>query len=375
MKILIDAHLSENKITGIGRYLNCLIKEILNIDKKNKYIILLNNQINQKHPLNNITSPNVTKKTVMLKGPSLQQNLTISSIVRKYKPDVYHHPHFDLPFLIHIPSVITVHDLKYIKHAEFFSKKQKIKSMYIKLMLQSAVKRASKVIAVSEHTKNDLIDLYRIQAEKIDVIYHGYKKFNQNENEKGILNKSKIKKPYILFVGERRPHKNIENLIYAFHKLTKKECNDLQLVIVGKKYTHYKKPEQLIDRLKLKDKIILTDSITDAELVQLYKNSELFILPSFYEGFGMPILEAMSFGVPVLGSNTTSIPEIISKAGLLFNPHNIDEIKKNMEKVLKNRKIRNTLIEKGKKRVKEFSWDSAASQTLEVYRQVAAANK
>ena len=101
----------------------------------------------------------------------------------------------------------------------------------------------------------------------------------------------------------------------------------------------------------------------------------MFVLPSFYEGFGMPILEAMSLGVPVLGSNVTSIPEIIGEAGLLFNPHNANEIAKNMEKVLKNRKIRNTLIEKGKKRVKEFNWDLAASQTLKVYHQVAATHK
>ncbi len=367
MKILIDAHLSENKITGIGRYLNCLIKELLNLDKTNKYIILLNNQINKSHPLKTITASNVTKQTVTFKGPSFQQNLTIPRIIKEYKPDVYHHPHFDLPFLIHIPAVITIHDLKYIKHPEFFSKQQKLKSMYMKLMLQSAVKRASKIIAVSEHTKNDLIDLYHIQSEKIDVIYHGYKKFNQQEKEIGILYKSKIKKPYILFVGERRPHKNIENLIYAFHKIINKNYSSFMLVIVGKKYAHYQKPEKLIDRLKLRDKIILTDSITDAELVQLYKNSALFILPSLYEGFGFPVLEAMNYGVPVLGSNTTSIPEIIGNAGILFNPHNIDEIAENMENVLKNKKIRHTLIKKGEKRVNKFNWELTASKTLELY--------
>ena len=372
MKILIDAHLSENKITGIGRYLNCLIEGVMNRDKKNEYLILINNQLDKNHPLKIIQSPNVKKIIVNLKGPTFKQNFTIHTILKKYNPDVYHHPHFDLPYFINIPSVITVHDLKYITHPEFFSNKQKIKSTYMKLRLQSAAKRAHKIITVSNHSKKDLITFCNIPENKIRVIYHGYKRFLVEENEHHISKDLNIQKPYILFVGERRPHKNMENLILAFSKLIKQNHNDIQLVIVGKKYADYSKPEKMISSLRLNKKVILTDAISDTGLAYLYKNTEMFVLPSFYEGFGMPILEAMSFGVPVLGSNTTSIPEVIGEAGILFNPHDPNEIAKNMEKVLKNRKIRNTLIEKGKKRVKEFSWDSAASQTLELYHLLAA---
>ncbi|MEJ2627861.1 MAG: glycosyltransferase family 1 protein, partial [bacterium] len=238
--------------------------------------------------------------------------------------------------------------------------------------LQSAAKRAHKIITVSNHSKKDLITFCNIPENKIRVIYHGYKRFLVEENEHHISKDLNIQKPYILFVGERRPHKNMENLILAFSKLIKQNHNDIQLVIVGKKYADYSKPEKMISSLRLNKKVILTDAISDTGLAYLYKNTEMFVLPSFYEGFGMPILEAMSFGVPVLGSNTTSIPEVIGEAGILFNPHDPNEIAKNMEKVLKNRKIRNTLIEKGKKRVKEFSWDSAASQTLELYHLLAA---
>lgn len=375
MKILIDAHLSENKITGIGRYLNCLISELTNLDLSNEYIILINNHIKEDHPLKTIQSPNIKTITVNLKGPTFKQNVIIPGILKKHNPDVYHHPHFDLPFFINTPSVITVHDLKYIKHPEFFSKKQKLKSTYMKLMLKSTLGSAAKIVTVSENTKKDLIALYNLEPEKIQVIYHGYKQFYLQGFEENSLEKLGIRNPYILFVGERRPHKNIENLILAFHKfITTKNCG-IQLVIVGKKYADYTKPEQLIKNLQLQDKVILTDSISDVKLAHLYTNAAMFILPSLYEGFGMPLLEAMNCGVPVLGSNTTSIPEIIKDAGLLFNPQNIDEITKNMGKVLKNKKIRNTLIEKGYKRIKEFSWKKAASQTLEMYHQVAAVRK
>ena len=167
MKILIDAHLSEDKITGIGRYLNGLICALSEQDKNDEIILLVSKNISQDHPLNKIHSHYVKKIEVPYQGPSLKQHFQIPRIVSMLKPDIYHHPHFDLPLYVNAPSIVTIHDLKYIQQPRFFPSKGKLKSTYMKYMLSSSVKRSQKIIAVSQFTKNDLVNLFQIPEEKV----------------------------------------------------------------------------------------------------------------------------------------------------------------------------------------------------------------
>ncbi len=374
MKILFDAHLSENKITGSGRYINGLILALLEQDKTNEYFLLVNNSIKSDHPLSQIESSKLTKIPIDLTGPSLRQHILIPKLLNKLKPDVYHHPHFDLPLFHKTPSVVTIHDLKYIRNPHFFPELCGVKRWYMKTMIAQSVKRARKIITVSNSTKLDLIDLFKISDEKIEVVYHGLEKNLQQEinikKRNQVLRKYGILDKFILFVGERRPHKNIVNLITAF-KLAKNNLhNNVKLLIIGKSYSNYQEPEKEIKRHRLENEVIIADFVSDEELSIFYKTAEMLILPSYYEGFGFPLIEAMSCKIPVIAADNTSMPEIVGDAGLLINPDEPDDISEKIISVLKDNNLREKLIYKGLKNIERFTWEKAAQQTLQVYNQV-----
>jgi len=371
MRILIDAHLSENWLTGVGRYINELVKGLLTADRENEYIILVRDNLEPKHPLLQLDLPNLIRRKVNLYGLSLKQHYVIPDLIKYYQPDVYHHPQFYLPLGVHVPSIITVHDIIPFRHAEYFPKKAVFKRGYMRWMLQSALKRASKVIVISEATRQDIIDMFSAQSERIETVYHGISLNGHSVhlNSRDILKKYLVKKPYILFVGERRPHKNIPRLIEGFKKVTELAGDEIQLVIAGKARPDYKLPENIIKESNLESRILLLDFVEDDILKLLYKNAELFILPSLYEGFGMPLLEAMKFDLPVLGANISSMPEVIGDAGLLFDPLNTDDLAEKVVSVLQDYNLKQRLIEKGRKHIEKFTWEKAAVKTLRIYQQ------
>jgi len=372
MKILIDAHLSENKLTGIGRYLNGLITSLLKIDQNNEYFLLIREGIAPSHPLSKLEAGNLKKIPVHLRGVSPCQHIVIPKILSKVKPGIYHHPHFDLPLFQQYPSVITVHDVKYIRYPEYFSQKRHTKAIYMKKMLKSSLHRSKKVIAVSKSTKKDILELFDVNEDKIVVVHHGLtNRFTEeNHSDINVLKKYGIHSKFILFVGERRPHKNIVNLIKAFKILLNSVKEKLQLLIIGKGYSNYTEPEKIIVKENLNSKVVLTGFVPDNELQILYQEAEMLVLPSFYEGFGFPLIEAMTLKTPVLGSNRTSIPEIIGNAGLLFNPDNVDELATKMKLLIQNNTLKKKIITKGFQRAKQFTWQNVARQTLEIYKEV-----
>jgi glycosyltransferase involved in cell wall biosynthesis len=374
MKFLIDTHLSEDTLTGIGRYINELVTGLFKILNHNDLSLITNG-----YNVYNFNTIHLNKRCtcfpVYLHGLSIRQHIILPKIIHKIRPDVYHHPHFDLPFFQSVPSVITIHDLKYIRHPEFFSDLNLIKSLYMKSMMASSIKRAKRIIAVSKSTKHDIISTFNCDEKKINVIYHGRFNYHTKAIKEFDLCKLGITKPYILCVGERRPHKNIPNLIKAFIELNKHYKPDIQLVIVGKAYASYCEPEKIVQKNGLCDSVILTGYITDDLLDYLYKNAYLFVIPSLYEGFGFPILEAMNAGVPVVGSDRTSIPEIIGEAGLLFSPVDIDDMVNKIKLALTNKELRNRLKDLGLKRAGQFTWERTAKATMEVYQDVIESSK
>ena len=374
MKILIDTHLSDQTITGIGRYINELLTALLKIDTKNEYHILTHRCVDEDHPIGKLEAPNLMKTRVHFHGPSPMQHLRMHSIMKKISPDIYHHPHFDLPMGHRIPSIITIHDLKYIRHPEYFPGRSRMKTFYMKKMVHNALQRTDKVVADSESTKRDLTALFPVQEDKIVVIHLGLAPFSQREKDSNfddsILKKYGIKKKFILFVGERRPHKNIGSLIKAFKILRDSNKVKMRLVIVGKSYSNYREPEEIVDQEGLNEDVIFTDHLRDNELPTFYQNAAMLVLPSLYEGFGFPILEAMGCGIPVLGSNRTSIPEVMGDAGLLFKPHDVRDLALKMEKVLSDATLRRKMISRGLERAKQFRWENVALQTLNVYQDV-----
>jgi len=283
-------------------------------------------------------------------------------------PDVLFIPAHALPIFCRSKKVITIHDLGFKRFKRVYSFFQRIYAYFVHWW---ANKKADKIIVPSDFTKKELIQLYHTKEEKIRVIHEGYDKkiFNLNENQEKInqlFKKYKIKKPYFLFVGRLEKKKNIINLIKAYSKLFNSEFKTSlpKLVLIGDPGFDYQ--EIALEIKKLKSLICQIGYIQVDELVHFYHGAEAFIFPSLYEGFGLPILEAMACGTPVIISNAGSIPEIGNEAVLYFNPNKIEEIANSLKRFLTDQSLKYQLRKKGLKNIKKYSWQKCAEETIKV---------
>ncbi len=371
MKIVIDGRMYGE--SGIGRYIRNLLHHLQIIDTKNDYSILLT-----KKNYNEISLRKNFKKILADFGwYSITEQIKLLGLLRSLKADLVHFPHFNTPFFYKGKYIVTIHDLI---HQHFSMKRvtthdpitYKIKQTGYKMIFKNAISSSINILVPSKFVKDLLIDEWQVDSKKITVTQEAVDdkitKLNQESRIKNqaVLKKYKINPPYIFYVGNAHPHKNIEGLIKAFLML-KKNYKYLQLVLSG--HDHYfwqqiKKDHQYKD-------IIYTGWVSDGQLVALYKNAKCFVLPSFEEGFGLPILEAMACGCPVVSSNAGALTEVGGDAAIYFDPKDrIDMISK-INRVLRSEKLRKDLIKKGSKRVKLFSWGRLAKKTQEVYEQCA----
>ncbi len=374
MNVLIDSRLVINKTTGIGSYLSNLIESILNMDKENKYILLLKSKLFHGHKIRKIEDSNLLKKYVDIPEVSLSQHVRVPLALQKESFDIYHYPHFDLPIFQRYNSVVTIHDLKYIIAPEFFPDFGLAKKMYMDFFYKSSLRKAKEIIVVSESTRNDLISKFNADETKINVIpLASETKFSIFENKNEIKNKLKkigINFKYFLFVGERRPHKNLVRVIEAFHIFKKRTSSKHKLIIIGKSYANYTLPEEKTVQLNIENDVIFAGFVPDDLLPIYYQGAEGLVFASLYEGFGIPILEAMSCGIPVITSKISSMPEVAGDAALLVNPESVDDIANNMERIYSDSTLKSELIKCGKIRAKKYSWEKTAEKTLAVYEKV-----
>ncbi len=362
MKTLIDMRFLSVPGTGIASYSEGLISGLEKNENlsKDEFIFLIPQGFEVKNPYIKLETSNIPVVKI-------QQHILMPFYLSKIRPDVYHYPHFDLPFGFNIPSVITIHDLKYIKIPELFYRKARAKSLLMKTLMKNSIRRVRKVITVSKSSKEDIINVFNVSPDKIEVIYEACDPFYRTVpgSASFIYKKYDIRLPFILFVGEIRPHKNLNNLLRAFRQV---KYRDYYLIIVGKTYRNYREPLGLIEKLGLQDRVRYLMFISKEDLVHLYNAATAFILPSLYEGFGLPVLEAMACGTPVITSNVSSLPEIAGNAALLIDPYDIDSITDAINRVLGSTSLEQTLKERGLKRVQEFSWSTTVRETIEVYK-------
>lgn len=312
------------------------------------------------HPLN------LTEETPYFKYQVVPGNFLWSQIflpIRLYryeKIDIFFSPAHYLPRFCPVPSVVTIHDLSFHYFPNDFLKKDLYQ---LKNWTAYSLNKAVKIIAVSKTTKKDIIKQYNLPEEKISVVYNGFEKKPLGKIEKFKLDVED--KPYILYVGTIQPRKNIEVLLDAFSKF-KQLYPGFQLIIAGKKGWLYEDTFQKTVDLGLEDDVFFTDFITDNQLIFLYKNAFCLVLPSFYEGFGIPVLEAMNFGCPVISSFASSLPEVGQDACLYFDPNNSYDLVEKLKLIKEDKKVALELINKGKKRIKDFSWEKCGEQTLKI---------
>ena len=283
--------------------------------------------------------------------------------------NILHVPHYNIPIFYKGNLVTTIHDITHILFPEYLPNKFAL--YYAKFMISRAVKRSEYILTVSENTKKDLIKYFNADPNKIVITYNGVdKKFRCKEKSEYEYLYSKYRidrnKKILLYVGNKKPHKNIAKLIKAMSLLENKE--NYTLVLSGKGFEGYNELENLSDKLGLNELIIHTGIVSDEELVDLYNLADLFVFPSLYEGFGIPLLESMACGTPVICSNSSSLPEVVGDAALMFDPNDEVELARSIEGVLSNKQLYKELIEKGYKRVRKFTWEDCRRKTEEVYK-------
>ncbi len=289
------------------------------------------------------------------------------------KSDIYHFFNFIVPPRIKGKVITTIHDMTYELYPETMDKRNLKR---IKEDIQYSVNRSDKIITVSESSKKDIIKFLNIDKSKIEVVYNGveYDRFNKyySEDEKSKVRvKYNLPENYILYMGTLEPRKNIESIVEAFSLLKKESTlsnKNIKLVIAGKKGWLFENIFNLVNKLNLKDEVIFTDYIDENDKSIIYNMGSLFIFPSLYEGFGIPVLEAMASSVPVITSNVSSLPEVAGDAAILVAPKDIKSIAKYMEKILADEELNKNLVEKGHEQAKKFTWESSAEKLVNIYR-------
>lgn len=366
----IDARMYGYAQTGIGNYIRHLIGCIFEFDKENNYVVFL---LPEEFDNFILPSERIKKIQTSSRWYGWKEQLILPVQVYKENLDLMHFTHFNSPILYFGKSITTIHDI-----TPFFFPGHKMKSLARKIgfraVFYSSVKKASKVIAVSENTKKDIVKYFGLDEKKISVVYEGVD--GQFSSEKDFLkidalkNKYSLKKPFIFYTGVWRNHKNLVGLIKAFSILKKKHKMDFDLVLGGKEDPYYPEVRQIWHKLGLEKDIKRVGFIDQEELPVFYNAASLFVIPSFYEGFGLIGLESFASGTPVVSSSRTSLPEVLGDAVIYFNPNNHEEMAEKMRLVLTDKKLYNELMEKGLERVKKYSWEKMGKETLEIYKKI-----
>jgi len=317
MRIGIDARFFGVRRKGLGRYTQKLVENLELVDEKNEYFIFLRAENFDEYAPRNA---NFKKVLADYRWYTFKEQLKLPRLLKSYKLDLVHFPHFNVPLFYLGKFVVTVHDLILLRfptarnttlHSVFYW----FKFLVYRLVINSALRRSSRLITVSKFTKKDILEQYKtLPNEKIIVTYEAAEKFcmlSPNKDEE-ILSRYGIIKPYIMYVGNAYPHKNLENLVYAF-RILQKSKPDLQLVFVGKEDYFYNRLKNLVAEQKI-SRIVFAGYVPDHDLDILFHNTEAYVFPSLYEGFGLPPLEAMAKGAPVVSSDHPCMREILENS-------------------------------------------------------------
>ena len=372
-RIGIDARFYGPVGKGLGRYTQEIVDRVIELDKDNEYVVFLR----QENFFNfNSTNSKVKKVLADVRWYTLAEQIMMPYYISKEKIDLMHYPHFNVPIFSSVPFVVTIHDLILVRYPTRRASTLNlftywIKNFAYKCVIRSAVKKAKKIIAVSEFTKKDLIDLFLIKNEKIQVTYEGVADSinGGHDDDKKVILGYNIHSPYLLYVGNVYPHKNIEGLFKIFPKI-KEKFPEISLVLVGKEDYFYQRLKKIASSLISYKSIIFAGYVPDKELESFYRQASLYVFPSLYEGFGLPPLEAMAKGLPVVSSDRGSMKEILGDAVKYFDPENEEDMITKILQVLSDNELRNDLVSKGYEQVKKFSWEKCAKETLLIYTQI-----
>lgn len=371
MRIAIDAHSVGAKLAGNESYAVNLIEALAQIDSVNDYklyvtTVAARDRFHQRWP-------NFKVHTTLPHTPLIRIPLTLSAELRRHPVDVLH-VQFTAPPFCPCPVVVSVHDLSFEHLPHTFRRRSRTQ---LRLTVRHSARRADRILTLSEHTRRDVIETYKIDPAKIIAIPLAapdhFGPVTDDKELQRVRHIYGIDGDYVLSVGSIQPRKNLARLIEAYAALRSSHTENRfpKLVIVGKKGWLYDETLRTLETTGVKDSIVLTGYVPDSDLPALYSGALCFVYPSYFEGFGLPPLEAMKCGTPVLVGNTTSLPEVVGDAGLKVDPFDVAAIAGGIGELINNSQLRRELSTKGLERARLFDWQTTARQTLKVYEEVA----
>lgn len=359
---------------GIGTYVRHLVRGLAAIDSENRYVLLIRPQ-DREH----LTQLPDNFRLAVQRAPvySLRELVTLSWQLHGLKLDLYHATHYVLPAVVPPKLVVTIHDIIHLLYPEFLP--NRLAFLYAQRMIHSSLTRGDRILAVSQNTRSDLMEYFQVDGKKIRVVYNGvedrFRRRLPDAERERVLRELGLTRPYLLFVGNPKPHKNLDNVVQAYAKARAASGFDSPLVCVGHRDGSLAKIRQRAEYLGVADQVIFVGHVADDKLPAIYQGAVLFLYPTLYEGFGLPVVEAMASGVPVITSNTSALKEIAEGYAHLVDPLDVDGMARAIGHCLEDAEHRMALARLGLKRAENFQWEKTARETLEVYRSVLAGEK
>ena len=373
MRIGIDYTPALRQRAGVGRYTRGLVRALAAIDQRNEYVLLaaaggLEMAAERPLPGDNFRERRIplSDHFLTILWHRLRLPLPVEFLIGRI--DVFHSTDFVLPPLWHGHSLVTVHDLSFIRHPECADRDLR---EYLCQVVPRSVRRADIVLADSQSTKRDIVELLGVDPAKVRVVYAGvddrFIPIEEEEKQREVRDKYRLDFPFVLNLSTLEPRKNQVRLIEAYGLLSERKAIPQRLVLAGGKGWLYKGIFRRVEELKLTDRVYFPGFIPEEDLPTLYSLADVFVFPSLYEGFGLPPLEAMACGTPVVASDVASLPEMIEEAGILVPPDDVEALASAIELLLEDEDLRKDLIAKGLLRARSFSWERAAEGLLEIY--------
>jgi glycosyltransferase involved in cell wall biosynthesis len=368
VRIAIDARKLHD--FGIGTYIRNLLKHLGAFDHDSEYVVLCRPQDGETVRQ---MAPNFTPVAEKARPYSIREQIALPVRLLTARVDLFHAPHYVLPPLVPCRSIVTIHDCIHLMFPQYLP--NRLAYVYARASLSAAAARAARILTVSETSKSDILRYCNVPADRIIVIPNAIDDRlatpPREEDIQRTRERYQLDGPFALYVGSIKPHKNLERLIEAFHLVRGEGFDQLKLLIIGDQIIKFPRLRRAVDRYKLHKHVRFLGFVGDDTLAALYRLATVFVFPSLYEGFGLPPLEAMASGTPVVTSNVSSLPEVVGDAAVLVDPYSARSIADGIQRVLVDPDLRETLRVRGLERARAFSWEASVRRTLDVYREVA----
>ncbi len=371
MRIGIDARKLHD--FGIGTYIRNLLRQLARLDRDTEFVLLC-----RPDDVGSLTSlGNNFRAIAETSGNySIAEQLRIPIALQREGVTLFHAPHYVLPPLVRCQSVVTIHDCIHLMFPQYLPNRMAL--AYARTSIRLAARRATRVLTVSESSKRDILRFVDTEPDKIDVIYNAFdERFGVEPREEDVVRvreRYQLHDEFVLYAGNVKPHKNLERLIDAFDRVRRRGLDHLKLVIIGDEISKYASLRRAVHKHQLHKYVRFLGFLPEETLAVMYRLAGVFVFPSLYEGFGLPPLEAMASGTPVVTSNVSSLPEVAGDAAMLVDPYDPDSIATGIERVLTDERVRGDLRRKGIARARQFSWEQSVKRVREIYGEVSSLN-